>query len=231
MPDTTPNLALPLLAAAQAQKHVTHNEALVRLDAVVQLAVIDRRAAPPSSPAEGDRHLVDAGASGAFTGHEDEIALRDGEGWSFLAPRAGWRLYIAAERASLIHDGDAWTDALAATPGGGAFALRAYEAEVTLAGASTVAALAIPDRAICLGVASRTAEAVTGATSYSVGIAGDTAKFGSSLGVAPGASNIGVIGPQAFYADTPLVITAAGGAFTGGKVRLVLYCIVLAAPL
>ncbi|MFD2031692.1 hypothetical protein ACFSKM_17830 [Ancylobacter dichloromethanicus] len=37
-----------------------------------------------------------------------------------------------------------------------------------------------------------------------------------------GASNIGVIGPQAFYADTPLRVTALGGSFTGGRVRLVL---------
>ena len=33
MPDTTPNLALPFILPAQAQKHVTHNEALQRLDA------------------------------------------------------------------------------------------------------------------------------------------------------------------------------------------------------
>jgi hypothetical protein len=32
----TPHLALPLMAAAQAQKHVTHNEALRLLDGLVQ---------------------------------------------------------------------------------------------------------------------------------------------------------------------------------------------------
>ena len=34
MTDTTPRSGLPLLAAAQAQKHVTHNEALLQLDAL-----------------------------------------------------------------------------------------------------------------------------------------------------------------------------------------------------
>ena len=54
--DSTPNLDLPYIAAAQAQKHVTHNEAIRALDAIVQLAVLDRDlAAPPASPGDGDR--------------------------------------------------------------------------------------------------------------------------------------------------------------------------------
>ena len=53
MPDTTPNLALPLIAGNQAQKHVTVNEALRLLDGLVQLTVLDRHlTAPPASPAK-----------------------------------------------------------------------------------------------------------------------------------------------------------------------------------
>ena len=40
MPDTSHALSLPLIQPSQAQKHVTHNEALRILDAVVQLVVI-----------------------------------------------------------------------------------------------------------------------------------------------------------------------------------------------
>ena len=48
----TPNLSLPYLATAQAQKHVTVNEALSQLDGLVQLSVLDRDlASPPGSPA------------------------------------------------------------------------------------------------------------------------------------------------------------------------------------
>jgi hypothetical protein len=54
-------------------------------------------------------------------------------------------------------------------------------------------------------------------------VAGDTAKFGSGLGVAKNANNVGVVGPTAYYADTPVVITAAGGSFTGGKVRVAIH--------
>jgi hypothetical protein len=114
---------------------------------------------------------------------------------------------------------------------GGAVRLVALEEELTLADAfvDTTTAV-IQDRMIVLAVASRTTQAITGASSYSVGIAGDTSKFGSSLGVALGSMNIGVIGPTAFYSNTPVRVTANGANFTGGKVRLVLYALAFTAP-
>ncbi|NJM30156.1 MAG: DUF2793 domain-containing protein, partial [Rhizobiales bacterium] len=110
MPDT-PNLALPLIEAAQAQKHVTHNEALLRLDAQVQLAVIDRTlASPPATPADGDRYLVAAAPAGAWSGHAGEIAYREASVWRFATPQAGWRLWVEAEAAFLVFDGAQWID-------------------------------------------------------------------------------------------------------------------------
>lgn len=108
---STPHLALPLLSAAQAQKHVTHNEALASLDALAQLSVKERgRRAPPSSPAEGDRYLVGSGATGVFAGQEGKIALYDSAGWRFFEPRAGWILHVEAESLVLVHDGEHWHD-------------------------------------------------------------------------------------------------------------------------
>ena len=106
----TPHLSLPLLAAAQAQQHVTHNEALAALDALVQLAVTERRAAPPAHPGEGARYLVGEGASGAFAGQEHAVALFDLGVWRFFAPRAGWRAYVEAEARVLVFDGALWRD-------------------------------------------------------------------------------------------------------------------------
>ena len=76
MSDTTTNLLLPDILAAQAQKHVTHNEALRLLDGLVQLSVLDRDlTAPPGSPADGDRHIVASGGTGNWTGWDLNVAL------------------------------------------------------------------------------------------------------------------------------------------------------------
>lgn len=105
----TIHLALPYIDAAQAQKHVTHNEALQILDALIQLSVIARdELAPPSSPAEGDRYIVGAGATGAFAGKDGRLAAWLAGGWMFLSPRAGWIAHVESEALTLIHDGTTW---------------------------------------------------------------------------------------------------------------------------
>jgi hypothetical protein len=106
------HLALPYIDAAQAQKHVTHNEALQILDALVHLSVsVRNQITPPPTPAEGQRLLVGAGATGAFAGKTSQIAVFLAGAWTFLAPRAGWRVFVEAENLLLIHDGVAWSDA------------------------------------------------------------------------------------------------------------------------
>lgn len=102
-------LSLPYLQPAQAQKHVTHNAALELLDVAVQSAVGDRdRSAPPAAPATGDRHIVAAGASGAWAGQEGRIALWDGADWRFFAALPGWRVHVQAENRIVVFDGSAW---------------------------------------------------------------------------------------------------------------------------
>ena len=109
MADTTPSLALPLIAGGQAQKHVTHNEALALLDALVQLAVIDKDlAAPPASPAEGDRYLVAPDPSGAWAGWAGRIARYQDGAWLPLMPRSGWLAFVADEAEIYVFVGGAW---------------------------------------------------------------------------------------------------------------------------
>lgn len=108
---TTRNLALPLIAAAQAQKHVTHNEALALLDALVQIACLDKDlASPPVSPAEGDRYLVaSAHPGGAWAGLSGRIALFQDGAWTGIAPRPGWLAYLVDEADLYTFTGSAWT--------------------------------------------------------------------------------------------------------------------------
>ena len=115
--ETTAILGLPLIQSGQAQKHVTHNEALRRLDALVQPVVADLdRTEPPADAAEGARHVVGAGATGDWDGQAGRIAVREGEAWTFIAPAPGWRVHVRALGADATFDGARWaTGAQAAT--------------------------------------------------------------------------------------------------------------------
>ncbi len=111
----TANLGLPCIEGSQAQKHVTHNEALRILDTLVQLAVFDRDlTAPPGSPAEGQRWIVRATATGVWAGHENAIAAWQDGAWQFCPPQTGWLAYVVDEGALLAWSGSAWVDALSA---------------------------------------------------------------------------------------------------------------------
>ncbi len=113
MSDATTNLLLPYLLASQAQKHVTLNESLRLLDGLVQMAVIDRDlTAPPVSPADGDRYIVSAGATGDWEGWDLSVALHVDGIWTRLAPRPGWRAWIDDEGLLLVWDGAAWVSIL-----------------------------------------------------------------------------------------------------------------------
>lgn len=115
MNSNSPNLLLPYIMAAQAQKHITHNEAIRVLDALVQIAVADRdMASPPSSPVDGCRYIVAAVPGGAWTGHFNDIAAYQDGAWTFYPPRAGFLVWIADEALLMCWTGAAWEPAFSA---------------------------------------------------------------------------------------------------------------------
>ncbi|MEX0971534.1 MAG: DUF2793 domain-containing protein [Paracoccaceae bacterium] len=107
MTETT-HLGLPHLAAAQAQKHVTHNEALDLLDAIIHLSITSQLDTPPGSPSEGDRHLVIATATGDWAGWEGSIATFIAGAWLRVQPATGWRCWDDAGKVLLVYTGAAW---------------------------------------------------------------------------------------------------------------------------
>ncbi len=110
MTDTSPNLALPFILPAQAQKHVTHNEALQRLDALVQLVVAGSATSPPADPAEGEIHWVLAPESGLWTGRAGKLALFQDGAWVFIAPKTGWSAVFLPEASLKLFDGTEWAE-------------------------------------------------------------------------------------------------------------------------
>lgn len=115
----TDNLCLPFIEAGQAQKHITHNEALQLLDTVVQLAVGSVTSTPPGSPVAGERRIVGASPTGAFAGHANAVAAYQNGAWAFATPKPGWRAWNIAEEALLVWGGTAWVEFVAGEGGGG----------------------------------------------------------------------------------------------------------------
>ncbi len=114
--DSTPNLKFPYIVAAQAQKHITHNEAIRSLDAVVQLSVKDRDlTTAPGSPLDGDRYIVGVSATGNWSGKDSQIAAFQDNAWMFYAPQEGWLAWVADEDKLLVWDGSAWAEVSSST--------------------------------------------------------------------------------------------------------------------
>lgn len=107
--DQTARLDLPYILSGQALKYITHNEALERLDLLVQPVVeASTLTSPPDAPMAGEAFIVPAGASGAWAGHGAEIAAYQSGSWRFYDPAAGWQVFDRAQGALLIFSGTEW---------------------------------------------------------------------------------------------------------------------------
>lgn len=89
----TQRLGMPLLSAGQAQKELTHNEALVLLDAVLHGCCFGSPAnAPPTLPEPGLSYICGAAPVGAWIGQKDGVASWSDSGWRFIKPFDGLQL-------------------------------------------------------------------------------------------------------------------------------------------
>ncbi len=118
---TTARLTMPLLAAGQAQKEVTHNEALTIIDMVVApLVEAIGGNVPPSSPVPGQQWIIGSAPSGAWTGQTGALAGWTAAGWRFVQLPAGASV---TERATMLQwrrNSTTWTApaTIAAATGG-----------------------------------------------------------------------------------------------------------------
>ena len=121
MTETT-RLKLPLLAAAQAQKHVTINEALTLLDLLTGVIPALSRAhtAPPGGDSDGDVYLLAGAGTGAWAGYDaDDVAMMIDGGWRRALPAAGMIASLADEGGKLVYwTGAAWAEVNPAAGGG-----------------------------------------------------------------------------------------------------------------
>ena len=119
---TTARLALPLLAAGQAQKEITHNEALTLLDAALAPVVEGgMRDVPPVAPVVGQCWLVGASASGAWAGQSAALACWTSGGWRFVTLPQGASVVERVSGKRWLRAASSWFAAqLSTAPAGGA---------------------------------------------------------------------------------------------------------------
>lgn len=111
--ETTPNLKLPYIVPSQAQKHVTHNEAIRRLDTLVHVSAVSRSLIqPPATLTDGQRYIVAAGGEGTWAQQDQALAAWQDDAWAFYPPQPGWMCWLADEAKHVLWDGTAWVDAV-----------------------------------------------------------------------------------------------------------------------
>lgn len=104
----TPNLGLTLVEQSQAQKEITVNQALSRIDALLNTGALSRGVnTPPGSPGAGDLYIVGATPTGAWVGKGLQVAYFDLV-WRFVTPRQGMTLWVGDEALLYSFNGVAW---------------------------------------------------------------------------------------------------------------------------
>lgn len=107
---TGPSLGLKYAWAYGEDNWNTENDAnLLMVDSLLNGYVLSASTTtPPGSPTAGDKYIVPSGASGAWSGQTNKIALYVNAGWTFYTPKAGWKVYDNGRKGTLLYDGSAW---------------------------------------------------------------------------------------------------------------------------
>lgn len=101
---------LPLLAVSQAQKEITHNEALVRVDALLHPVVEDELATPPvvGELDIGKCWLISQAPVGDWAGKAGQLAIWIGGGWRFCEATDGMQLRLQHAGVDIARTNDVW---------------------------------------------------------------------------------------------------------------------------
>lgn len=102
----TERLKLPLLIPNQSGKEITHNEALIIIDNLLQNHVISKQNTPPTDFKTGDIYIVAENATEDWLSKENQLAIFD-NGWRFLEPIEGMLFYVLSENCFYVYK-DNW---------------------------------------------------------------------------------------------------------------------------
>lgn len=229
--------SLPLLEASQAQKHVTVNESLVRLDALVQSSVKSRSLVSPPLANEGDCYIVGSSPTGEWLGNDGLFAVFSNSGWIFLEPNIGWITYVEDENQIILKSVTSWSTlpVTIASTSSAKTEFNVIEFEHALSGGSSSEStnVQIPANSIVFGVTARVTQEIisNSGTAWRLGVSGYDNRYGSNLGLPLNSTALGLTGqPQAYYTDTSLLLSCENGIFNSGTISFGIHCATLVPP-
>lgn len=162
---TTPRLGAPELTAGQAAPETTVNEQIRYLESAAGHFIFKDRdlATPPGSPADGDCYLVAASGTGAWSGHDGDIAFYLNTDWVFITPIEGFTAWVNDENAFLGYDGSSWAS-LAQTVHTESFILACSDETTALTTGTAKVTFRMPYAFTVTAVRASVTTAPTGAT-------------------------------------------------------------------
>lgn len=95
---------------AKVMMTIAERQAVASIGAtsVWQDPVINRTATPPGSPTTGDRYIVAPSGTGAWSGHDNDIATWGGSSWSFTTPSPGWVAMVTTLGTPYVFGNSVW---------------------------------------------------------------------------------------------------------------------------
>ncbi len=228
----TGRLGLPYILQGQAQKEVTHNQALNRLDVFVNTVAEDIVDELSTEANDGDIYIV-----------RDKLAQYSSGSWTFYSPSDLMEVMLKSTRVKLIYDGDAWiplgsiitdtpeesaknTDtsaplSLITKDTGEYLRVGHFQEDIKLLGKVVSTQNMLPDHSLVIAVNIRVLEEITGTPSFAIGVKEDPSRYGDKLRSSKDTTNIGMTyHPITYYYDTPITITPNQMEFTEGVIRV-----------
>jgi len=224
----TARLGLPYIMQAQAQKEVTHNQTLNRLDIYINPVAEDIVDDLPIAAKEGTIYIM----------HNELAQYTDGY-WSFYPALEYMEVMVLEENKKFVFSKNQWT------PLGypeqsyeskeqsnknvktshknkeQLLTIEQWEEDIAMSGKVITSKNIIPHHSMVIAVNIWVIEAITGVPSFAVGVKEDPSRYGDKLSVAKDTTNIGMTyHPVTYYYDSPVTIMPNQMEFTGGVIRV-----------
>jgi hypothetical protein len=231
----TGRLKLPYILQAQAQKEVTHNQALNILDVLVNTVALAITNTPPDKVNEGEIYIVGDNPQGIFDGNANNLAQVSEGSWTFYRPLNYMEVMVVDKKQKFTFVDNVW---LPTTIGSydsdqtgprkkdssntsDQLKIECWQEDINLSGKVINSKNVIPHHSLVIAVNIWVTEEIKGVPSFAVGVKDDPSRYGDKLRASKDTTNIGMTyHPITYYHDTPITITPNQMEFKSGVIRV-----------